>query len=133
MEVWVEFDVTHGPVTTFGIGRGFDNSYQFITSEETVVPGPLHAIENTTSRVDLSGDPSIWVDHRSHTDIGRRWALFLGRRAADLRARRQPSVSKTDMWRSASPSWPEAPRPKARRQNPVQRAPPALDLSLIHI
>ena len=55
--------MTHGPVTTFGIGRGLDNSYLFITSEETVVPGPLLAIENTTSRVDLGGGPSIWVDH----------------------------------------------------------------------
>ena len=38
--VCVEFDVKHGPVTTFGLGQDRDGSYAFITCEGTVVPGP---------------------------------------------------------------------------------------------
>jgi len=84
--VSVEFDVRHGPVTTFGIGQDRDGSYSFITSEGTVVDGPLLAIGNTTSRVDFGGDPGVWVDEWSQTGIGHHWALCTGHRAADFAA-----------------------------------------------
>ncbi|RYV51171.1 L-fucose/L-arabinose isomerase family protein [Pengzhenrongella frigida] len=84
--VSVEFDVRPGPVTTFGIGQDPDGSYVFVTSEGTVVPGPLLAIGNTTSRVDFGGDPGVWVDEWSQTGTGHHWALCLGHRAADLKA-----------------------------------------------
>lgn len=84
--VSVEFDVMQGPVTTFGIGQDRDGSLVFITSEGQVVPGPLLAIGNTTSRVDFGGDPGEWVDAWSQTGIGHHWALCVGHRAADLKA-----------------------------------------------
>jgi len=84
--VSVEFDVTQGPVTTFGIGQDRDGRFSFITSEGTVVPGPLLAIGNTTSRVDFGGDPGEWVDEWSQTGVGHHWALCVGHRAADIRA-----------------------------------------------
>ncbi|WP_022886751.1 L-fucose/L-arabinose isomerase family protein [Glaciibacter superstes] len=84
--VSVEFDVKHGPVTTFGVGQDRDGSYTFITSEGTVVPGPLLAIGNTTSRVDFGGDPGVWVDEWSQTGVGHHWALCVGHRADDIRA-----------------------------------------------
>ncbi|MCU1413476.1 MAG: arabinose isomerase [Microbacteriaceae bacterium] len=84
--VSVEFDVKQGPVTTFGIGQDRDGSFVFITSEGTVVPGPLLAIGNTTSRVDFGGDPGEWVDAWSQTGLGHHWALCVGHRAADIRA-----------------------------------------------
>lgn len=84
--VSVEFDVRHGPVTTFGIGQDPDGSYVFVTSEGTVVPGPLLSIGNTTSRVDFGGDPGLWVDEWSQTGIGHHWALCVGHRAADVKA-----------------------------------------------
>ena len=58
----------------------------FITSEGTVVPGLLLAIGNTTSRVDVGGDPGIWVDQWLQTRNGHYWALCLGHRAADIKA-----------------------------------------------
>jgi L-arabinose isomerase len=84
--VSVEFDVQPGPVTTFGLGQDRDGSYVFITSEGTVVPGPLLEIGNTTSRVDFGGDPGEWVDEWSQTGIGHHWALCVGHRAADIKA-----------------------------------------------
>ena len=84
--VSVEFDVKQGNVTTFGIGQDRDGRYSFITSEGSVVPGPLLAIGNTTSRVDFGGDPGEWVDEWSQTGIGHHWALCVGHRAADIRA-----------------------------------------------
>lgn len=84
--VSVEFDVKHGPVTTFGIGQERDGSYVFITSEGSVVPGPLLAIGNTTSRVDFGGDPGLWVDRWSASGIGHHWALAVGHRAGDFAA-----------------------------------------------
>jgi len=84
--VSVEFDVKQGPVTTFGIGQDRDGSFTFITSEGMVVPGPLLAIGNTTSRVDFGGDPGEWVDEWSQTGIGHHWALCVGHRAGDIRA-----------------------------------------------
>jgi L-arabinose isomerase len=84
--VSVEFDVTRGPVTTFGIGQDRDGRYSFITSEGEVVPGPLLAIGNTTSRVDFGGDPGQWVDEWSQTGVGHHWALCVGHRAADIHA-----------------------------------------------
>ncbi len=84
--VSVEFDVQPGPVTTFGLGQDRDGSFVFITSEGTVVPGPLLEIGNTTSRVDFGGDPGEWVDEWSQTGIGHHWALCVGHRAADIKA-----------------------------------------------
>lgn len=84
--VSVEFDVRHGPVTTFGVGQDPDGRFVFITSEGAVVPGPLLKIGNTTSRVDFGGDPGVWVDEWSQTGIGHHWALCLGHRAADIKA-----------------------------------------------
>ncbi|WP_382309191.1 arabinose isomerase [Herbiconiux sp. UC225_62] len=84
--VSVEFDVQAGPVTTFGLGQERDGSYVFITSEGSVVPGPLLEIGNTTSRVDFGGDPGEWVDEWSQTGIGHHWALCVGHRAADIKA-----------------------------------------------
>ncbi|MFC5929951.1 arabinose isomerase [Cryobacterium melibiosiphilum] len=84
--VSVEFDVRPGPVTTFGVGQDPDGSYIFITAEGEVVPGPLLAIGNTTSRVDFGIDPGVWVDEWSQTGIGHHWALSLGHRAADFGA-----------------------------------------------
>lgn len=84
--VSVEFDVKHGPVTTFAIGQKRDGSYTFIASEGTVVPGPLLTIGNTTSRVDFGGDPGEWVDAWSSTGTGHHWALAIGHRAADIKA-----------------------------------------------
>jgi len=84
--VSVEFDVQHGPVTLLGLGQDRDGSLSFIASEGTVVPGPLLAIGNTTSRVDFGRDPGEWVDEWSATGIGHHWSLSLGHRAGDYRA-----------------------------------------------
>ena len=84
--VSVEFDVQHGPVTLLGLGQDRDGSLSFIASEGTVVPGPLLAIGNTTSRVDFGRDPGEWVDEWSATGIGHHWSLSVGSRAADYRA-----------------------------------------------
>ncbi|WP_165068748.1 L-fucose/L-arabinose isomerase family protein [Marisediminicola senii] len=84
--VSVEFDVTPGPVTTFAIGQDLDGRYSFIASEGEVVPGPLLAIGNTTSRVDFGMPPGEWVDVWSTTGTGHHWALSIGHRAADIRA-----------------------------------------------
>jgi len=84
--VSVEFDVKHGPVTTFGVGQDPDGRFVIVTSEGEVVPGPLLAIGNTTSRVDFGGDAGVWVDQWSQTGIGHHWALCLGHRAGDIKA-----------------------------------------------
>lgn len=84
--VSVEFDVQHGPVTLLGLGQDQDGSLAFVASEGTVVPGPLLAIGNTTSRVDFGRDPGLWVDQWSQTGIGHHWSLSLGHRSADYRA-----------------------------------------------
>lgn len=84
--VSVEFDVESGPVTTFGIGQERDGSFVFIASEGTVVPGPLLAIGNTTSRVSFDCHPGDWVDAWSASGIDHHWALATGHRAADFRA-----------------------------------------------
>ncbi|WP_309615093.1 L-fucose/L-arabinose isomerase family protein [Salinibacterium sp.] len=84
--VSVEFDVRHGPVTLLGLGQDRDGSLAFVASEGVVVPGPLLAIGNTTSRVDFDRDPGEWVDEWSGTGIGHHWSLSLGHRAADYRA-----------------------------------------------
>lgn len=84
--VSVEFDVQHGPVTLLGLGQDRDGRLSFIVSEGTVVPGPLLAIGNTTSRVDFGRDPGEWVDEWSATGIGHHWSLSLGHRSADYRA-----------------------------------------------
>lgn len=84
--VSVEFDVKHGPVTTFAVGQDRDGRYTFITSEGHVVPGPLLEIGNTTSRVDFGGDPGEWVDAWSATGTDHHWALAVGHRANDIKA-----------------------------------------------
>jgi L-arabinose isomerase len=84
--VSVEFDVAHGPVTLFGLGQDRDGTLLFITSEGTVVPGPLLQIGNTTSRVDFGGDPGRWVDAWSASGIGHHWALCQGPQASRFRA-----------------------------------------------
>lgn len=84
--VSVEFDVRHGPVTTFGLGQDRDGRFSFIASEGNVVEGPLLSIGNTTSRVDFDRDPGVWVDDWSRTGVGHHWALSTGHRSADYRA-----------------------------------------------
>jgi L-arabinose isomerase len=84
--VSVEFDVQPGPVTTFGLGQDRDGALSFVTSEGTVVPGPLLTIGNTTSRVDFGGDPGEWVDEWSRTGIGHHWGLCVGHVARDVAA-----------------------------------------------
>lgn len=84
--VSVEFDVKHGPVTTIGLGQDPDGRYVLVTSEGTVVDGPLLQIGNTTSRVDFGGDPGEWVDAWSQTGIGHHWALAVGHRSAEIKA-----------------------------------------------
>lgn len=84
--VSVEFDVQPGPVTLLGLGQDRDGSLSFVTSEGTVVPGPLLAIGNTTSRVDFGRDPGEWVDAWSATGVGHHWSLSIGARAADYQA-----------------------------------------------
>jgi L-arabinose isomerase len=84
--VSVEFDVQQGPVTLLGLGQDRDGGLSFIASEGAVVPGPLLAIGNTTSRVDFGRDPGEWVDEWSATGIGHHWSLSIGHRAADYKA-----------------------------------------------
>jgi L-arabinose isomerase len=84
--VSVEFDVRPGPVTLLGLGQDRDGSLAFVASQGVVVPGPLLAIGNTTSRVDFGRDPGEWVDAWSATGIGHHWSLSLGHRAADYQA-----------------------------------------------
>lgn len=87
--VSVEFDVQSGPVTTFSVGQDRDGSLMFITSEGTVVPGPLLQIGNTTSRVDFGRDPGEWTDEWSASGTGHHWALCTGHRAKDIKAAAQ--------------------------------------------
>jgi L-arabinose isomerase len=84
--VSVEFDVQHGPVTLLGLGQDRDGALSFVASEGEVVPGPLLAIGNTTSRVDFGRDPGEWVDAWSATGIGHHWSLSVGHRASTYRA-----------------------------------------------
>ena len=84
--VSVEFDVKHGPVTTFGIGQEPDGGFRFVISEGTVVDGPLLRIGNTTSRVDFGRHPGEWTDDWSMSGIGHHWGLGIGHRRADLEA-----------------------------------------------
>jgi L-arabinose isomerase len=84
--VSVEFDVKHGPVTTFGIAQQRDGAYRFVASQGTVVPGPLLQIGNTTSRVDFGCDPGEWTDAWSATGISHHWALGTGHLVPELRA-----------------------------------------------
>jgi len=84
--VSVEFDVQPGPVTLLGLGQDRDGSLSFVASHGEVIPGPLLAIGNTTSRVDFGIDPGEWVDEWSATGIGHHWSLSLGHRAGDYKA-----------------------------------------------
>ena len=84
--VSVEFDVTHGPVTAFGIAQLRDGAFRFVASRGEVVPGPLLRIGNTTSRVDFGCDPGEWTDAWSATGISHHWALATGDLVPRLRA-----------------------------------------------
>jgi L-arabinose isomerase len=84
--VSVEFDVKHGPVTTFGFSQQRDGSFRFVASVGQVVPGPVLQIGNTTSRVDFGCDPGEWVDAWSATGISHHWALGVGDLLPELRA-----------------------------------------------
>lgn len=84
--VSVEFDVKHGPVTTFGIAQQRSGSFRFVASVGEVVAGPLLAIGNTTSRVDFGCDPGEWTDAWSATGISHHWALVIGDLTGELRA-----------------------------------------------
>jgi L-arabinose isomerase len=84
--VSVEFDVKHGPVTTFGIAQQRDGSFRLVASEGTVVAGPMLKIGNTTSRVDFGCHPGDWVDRWSDTGISHHWALGVGHRARQVKA-----------------------------------------------
>ncbi|WNI20633.1 L-fucose/L-arabinose isomerase family protein [Streptomyces sp. ITFR-16] len=84
--VSVEFDVTPGPVTAFGVGQEADGSFVLIASEGRVVPGPLLEIGNTTSRVDFGFDPGEWTDAWAASGIGHHWTLCTGHRAKEFRA-----------------------------------------------
>jgi L-arabinose isomerase len=84
--VSVEFDVTPGPVTVFGVGQRRDGRYVLVAAEGTVVAGPLLRIGNTTSRVDFGCDPGEWVDAWSASGVDHHWALGTGHRVADLTA-----------------------------------------------
>ena len=68
------------------IGQDRDGRLAIITSEGTVVPGPLLAIGNTTSRVDFGCDPGEWVDAWSASGVGHHWALAIGHRTDDFAA-----------------------------------------------
>jgi L-arabinose isomerase len=84
--VSVEFDVRHGPVTTFGFAQQRDGGYRFVASTGTVVPGPLLQIGNTTSRVDFGCDPGDWVDEWCASGVSHHWALGVGNLVPELRA-----------------------------------------------
>ena len=84
--VSVEFDVQHGPVTLFGIGQGPDGRFRLVVTEGRTVAGPLLRIGNTTSRVDVGGDPGEWVDAWSASGVNHHWALGTGHHLAELRA-----------------------------------------------
>jgi L-arabinose isomerase len=84
--VSVEFDVHHGPVTTFGMTQRRDGRFLFVASQGEVVGGPLLRIGNTTSRVDFGCDPGEWTDRWSATGMSHHWALGTGHLVPDLRA-----------------------------------------------
>ena len=84
--VSVEFDVTHGPVTTFGVTQRKNGTYQFVASEGTVVDGPRLLIGNTTSLIDFGMNPGEWCDAWSATGVPHHWALGTGHRVAELRS-----------------------------------------------
>jgi L-arabinose isomerase len=84
--VSVEFDVQHGPVTTFGLAQQRDGRFRFVAAQGEVVPGPLLQIGNTTSRVDFGCDPGEWTDAWSATGISHHWALGVGHLVPELRA-----------------------------------------------
>lgn len=84
--VSVEFDVKHGPVTLCGIAQQRDGDYRLVTAAGWVVPGPLLAIGNTTSRVDFGCDPGEWTDAWSASGVSHHWALGVGDVTAELRA-----------------------------------------------
>jgi L-arabinose isomerase len=84
--VSVELEVQPGPVTAFGIGQLPDGTFRMVASEGEVVPGPLLAIGNTTSRVDFGRDPGEWTDEWSGSGIAHHWGVGTGHRVAELAA-----------------------------------------------
>ena len=84
--VSVEFDVSHGPVTVFGVTQRKNGTYRFVASEGTVVDGPRLKIGNTTSLVDFGVNPGEWCDAWSATGVPHHWALGIGHRVAELKS-----------------------------------------------
>lgn len=84
--VSVEVSVKQGPVTLLGLGQDRDGSLSFVASEGLVVPGPVLAIGNTTSRVSFGRDPGEWVDEWSQSGIGHHWTLSMGHQAGTYKA-----------------------------------------------
>src|SRR3954471_15619880 len=84
--VSVEFDVHHGPVTTFGLTQRRDGRFLFVASQGEVVDGPLLRIGNTTSRVDFGCDPGEWIDRWSAARVAQHWARATGHLVPDRRA-----------------------------------------------
>jgi L-arabinose isomerase len=84
--VSVEFDVTHGPVTVFGVTQRRNGTYQFVASEGKVVDGPRLRIGNTTSLIDFGVNPGEWCDAWSATGVPHHWALGTGHRISDLKS-----------------------------------------------
>jgi L-arabinose isomerase len=84
--VSVEFDVTHGPVTVFGVTQRKNGTYEFVASEGEVVEGPRLKIGNTTSLVDFGMNPGEWCDQWSATGVPHHWALGTGHRINELKS-----------------------------------------------
>jgi len=84
--VSVEFDVSPGPVTAFGLAQDRDGTFSLVAAEGSVVPGRLLQIGNTTSRVDFGRDPGEWTDEWSASGVAHHWALGTGHRVRELRA-----------------------------------------------
>ena len=89
--VSVEFDVNHGPVTTFGIAQLRDGRFRFVASRGEVVAGPLLQIGNTTSRVDFGCDPGEWTDAWSATGARAPLGARGGRPVAGAARHRRPA------------------------------------------
>ena len=109
--VSVEFDVKHGPVTTFGIAQQRDGAFRFVASEGAVVAGPLLQIGNTTSRVDFGCDPGEWTDAWSATGISHHWALGIGHLRPRAAGHRRPARHRAGGGRAMNACTTSPPQP----------------------
>lgn len=82
--VAVEFSVRYGPVTLLALTQRRDGGYRLVVAEGEVVPGPLLALGNTTSRVAFGMDPGEWVDAWCAAGPSHHWALGVGHHARVL-------------------------------------------------